>query len=109
VKRPTLIEMDDGKDIPIEWDKKLRALDHAGHEEAGVYHQGKIRIAPGMTRSTLRKVLMHETLHGLWERALADRYADSTEEVVIDNLAPWIVDTLRRNPDLVEFIMEDAE
>lgn len=107
--KPKVIFLDEDR-IDILWEQKLGSFDgKGGHEPGGDYGRSRIRMGKGMPRRMLRGVLMHESLHGVWERALGDRYSEATEEVIVDYLAPWILDMLRRNPDLVEFLTEDDD
>ena len=49
--------------------------------------------------------LLHEVLHAIWEQTpLRSRESDEQEEVVVALAAP-LLDTLRRNPRLVEYLI----
>lgn len=57
-----------------------------------------------------RENLFHELLHAVWEKAKLDEtYARSTEEFVISSLGGWLLDTLKDNPDLRDYLFEEGE
>ena len=50
-------------------------------------------------------VLLHEVLHALWATTgLTERVEGELAEMVISALAPALVDTLRRNPELTRVV-----
>lgn len=58
--------------------------------------------APGQIRDTL----LHETLHGLLAlTGLAEELGTDREERLCRALAPALLDALRRNPALVQFLV----
>ena len=58
--------------------------------------------APGQQRDTL----LHEVLHALTEMTgLHNEWSEEKEEAVVRRLTPALLDVLRRNPDLVEFLV----
>jgi hypothetical protein len=73
-----------------------------------------IVVDPAMSASKTRETVMHETLHTLMELVgvskggkfalLADQ---DDEERLVTALAPWLLDTLRRNPALATFLLAD--
>jgi hypothetical protein len=86
--------------------KKLR------HSLAGRIHYrtGAITIYPGMPPSRERETLFHEVLHGVIQ-AVGSKYAlaengDECEEI-IKAIAPTLLDTLRRNPRLARYLLEE--
>ena len=107
MERPKRIVLDDGSEVTVEWDAKLGRL-HEGYGRAGDHSKGHIRIARGNLRRANRGLLLHEVLHELWQKADLRRFLSvKTEELVIDALVPWLLDTLRRNPDLAAFLLEE--
>lgn len=61
-----------------------------------------ITLRPGLPGDKTRATLVHELLHALWELGALD---EGQEEVVINTLAPLILDTLRRNKRLTEYLL----
>ncbi len=67
-------------------------------------HQ-RITIDPDRGPDAVARTLLHEVLHGCW--ALAGNRADKVpEEIAIRTLTLPLLDTLRRNPDLVRCLMD---
>jgi len=53
-----------------------------------------------------RETTLHELLHALSDVAgLVEQYGADTDEQWCRRLAPWLLDTLRRNPELVDFFL----
>jgi len=53
-----------------------------------------------------RETTLHELLHALSDVAgLVEQYGTETDEQWCRRLAPWLLDTLRRNPKLVDFLL----
>lgn len=74
----------------------------------------RIVIHPGQARTQLRDTLLHETLHAILDGAGMANDGVSVslpgdEELVVSRLSPLLLDTLRRNPDLVAVLLEDAD
>lgn len=67
-----------------------------------------IAIYPEMSQERTAAVLLHELLHGLWDLSHLGGY-EGDEEKTITALAPALLDTLRRNPDLVRYIMAEMD
>jgi hypothetical protein len=86
--------------------KKLRHS-LAGHIH---YRKGAISIYPGMPVSRERETLLHEVLHGVIQ-AVGSKYALAENgdecEALIRAISPTLLDTLRRNPRLVRYLLED--
>lgn len=79
-----------------------------GYAVSGDYHRGKMRLRNGMDRARKRDVTVHELLHNIWEQThLSDHYSQRTEEFIIMEMAGWIVQMMRDNPELVDYLMED--
>lgn len=64
-----------------------------------------ITLRPEQAPSTLVETLLHEVLHALLSQTgiVAD-IGNEEEEKAVNRLAPLLLDTLRRNPALVEFL-----
>jgi hypothetical protein len=106
--RPRKFTLDDGTEVTIEWDAKLGRLAE-GYARAGDHSPGRIRIAAGALRRQAQGLLLHELLHELWEKADLDRFlSQKTEELVIDSLVPWVLDTMRRNPELRDYLFDET-
>lgn len=69
----------------------------------------QILIRPGMAVDHEVVTVMHELLHAVTEMCGLDhRLGVSEEEDVVTTLAPALVDVLRRNPELVAYLMGSA-
>lgn len=69
------------------------------------------KVDPAQSISQMRDTILHELLHGLLdmigvgERLGLQQLLDhDQEERLVRSLSPWLLDTLRRNPQLVEFL-----
>jgi hypothetical protein len=68
-----------------------------------------ILIAEGLAATREREVLLHESLHGLWQGTdlrTEESGLQGYEEQVITALAPVLLDMLRDNPGLVSYLCE---
>lgn len=76
-----------------------------GHIRFG---QADILLDPNQALHHQRMTLLHEVLHGCFYMTMLDK---KWEEHAVRLLAGPLLDTLRRNPDLVAFLLatEDAE
>lgn len=62
-----------------------------------------------LAADVVAETTVHEVLHALTYLAgLSTAWGADKEEDVVRRLAPLLLDTLRRNPDLVAFVMADA-
>jgi len=76
-------------DIDGEWDSRALTL----------------TIRPGMAADKEAETVLHEVLHGLtFTTGLVHDIPDD-EEGVVTRLAPALLDTLRRNPKLVAYLL----
>lgn len=69
------------------------------------YGECLIVLKPAQAESHKRMVLLHELMHFLWHAG--DRL-HKEDETAISVLAAPLLDTLRRNPALVAYLMEAA-
>lgn len=56
----------------------------------------------------LAETLLHETLHGIWN-LMGIPISDDTKEHIIAALGPALLDTMRRNPDLMLYLLGPEE
>ena len=104
MERIKRIILEDGDIIKVEWDVPLGRLVE-GYGRAADHSKGIIRVAPGSMLTSQRCILQHELWHELWGKAnLSQFLSTKTEELVLDALAGWNVDTMRRNPALTRFL-----
>lgn len=69
----------------------------------------RILISTTSARGQQRDTLLHEILHAIFSMVgLTEDLGPVTEESHILRLAPAILDVLRRNPDLVQYLIDDA-
>jgi len=67
--------------------------------------EGEIFICPKQSPGMQRCSLLHEIQHACYD--LANHPDEMTEEDAIARLAPALLDTLQRNPELRAFLFED--
>lgn len=67
------------------------------------YAQGQIILDPNQSAPHKRMTLLHEVLHGCWH--IGDR-SHKNDEKAIRALTGPLLDALRRNPELVAYLME---
>ena len=71
------------------------------------YHKAMIRISNDIGEGAKPRFLMHEIFHALLhERGL---YEESDNEKLVDELAAGVINLIRANPALVEFIIQDEQ
>ncbi len=70
--------------------------------------QAVITLDPDQSDDHTRWALLHEVLHGCWHTTEPDGQ-QFTEEQAIRTLAGPLLDTLRRNPDLVAFLTSEND
>lgn len=68
----------------------------------------EIHIDPDVTPHHQRDALLHETRHAIWHLLRMDDDRKYLEEDVISRETPMLVDVLRRNPQLVAFLLDGA-
>ena len=73
------------------------------YTRARSYSMARI-LSPDQNDAHKRMALLHEVLHGCWH--LTDK-AHQDDEAAIRILAGPLLDTLRRNPLLVAYLVED--
>lgn len=66
-----------------------------------------LRGPDGLAEDKVRETLLHETLHAIIGTSRVWPFDDheGREEELVSTLAPLLLDTLRRNPGLVESLM----
>lgn len=68
------------------------------------YGEGRIILNPNQNEAHKRMCLLHELLHGCWH--MSDRDHSDDEKPILALAAP-LVDMLRRNPDLVSYLLAE--
>ena len=83
--------------------RQLRSYDTLGDT---VISSLRIRIDDDLEPSVQRETMLHEALHALWWLTAlpSNDLCDHDEEAVVKGLAAPLLDLLRRNPSLVEFL-----
>ena len=90
------------------------AIDRAGQEMGGnlaghANHAAlRIDLAPDLARDYEAETLLHEVLHGVFCVTGIGRDFRDAEEPIVARMAPMLLDVLRRNPDLVAYLVADA-
>ena len=90
-------------------DGELGLLRKEREFETGLYgytdHLGLvIGIAPGVAEDNQTETLLHEVLHCII-RLMGLDWSTEDEEKIIKRLSPLLIDTLRRNPGLVAYLL----
>jgi hypothetical protein len=60
-----------------------------------------VRIDPDRPHTKVAETLLHELIHCVWSTTPLRMGEDEHEEEVVSALTPWLLEMLRRNPDLV--------
>jgi hypothetical protein len=110
MKRPTKIDILH-RTVRIGW--SAEEINRASHQEGeplhGIYRRGEILIAPD-DPAVERETLLHEILHAIIDQtALATDGGPLTgdqEEQVVRTLSPLLYHTLRRNPQVLGWLVE---
>jgi hypothetical protein len=64
-----------------------------------------IVLRPGMHRDYEAEVVVHEVLHALTAlTGIISDLGEDQEEKFVERLAPVVLDTMRRNPDLLDYL-----
>jgi hypothetical protein len=71
------------------------------------YIEHRILIDPNMCAEKTAVTLLHEVMHGCND--LAGNADLDNEERIVRALAPILLDTLRRNPELIRVLIGDAK
>lgn len=92
--------------------EELHRIEHdEGDDLYGQSDHGKLRIIvdPTLPFDQLADTLLHEVLHGLTElTGIIDDLGHKREERMVRRLTPALLDLLRRNPELVEYLTAEA-
>ena len=67
------------------------------------YNKTELLIRPGQSATRERETVMHEVLHAIWD------LAGLSDENIVNRISPLLLDTLRRNPHLVDFLLEKRD
>ncbi len=68
-----------------------------------------IHVEPDQADGQKRDTVLHETLHALVaSTGLAEQLDGDLEELIVRALSTAVLDTLRRNPKLVAFLLADG-
>ena len=68
--------------------------------------QQSIVLSEGQGPDQEADTVLHETLHACFMVAgINNRMSDTLEEETINSLSPLLLDTLRRNPELVAYLL----
>jgi hypothetical protein len=65
-----------------------------------------VRVDASRPPTKVAKTLLHELIHCVWSHTpLRVAEFSGREEEIVSALAPWLLDMLRRNPDLVAYLL----
>jgi len=74
-----------------------------------MFRKLRIEISNRVSVGRQQETLLHEILHGLWETVGLPDGEKTSDESVIKSLSPILLDTLRRNPDVLAYLLETDE
>jgi hypothetical protein len=82
----------------------------AGGGNAGTvnHHKLQITIDGDMAASMIADTLLHEIMHCCYRVSGLGR-GKITEEKAIEHMTPVLLDTLRRNPAVAQYLLEDGD
>lgn len=83
----------------------LRDEDACGDSRPG---QLIIRIDGDRPHTSVAETLLHEALHCAWHQTALSVDLDEHEEKAVTALGPLLLQLIRRNPDLVAFLIAEA-
>ena len=64
-----------------------------------------VRLDMQRPATKVAETLLHELLHCVWSQTPGRaREFNEHEEEIVSSVAPWLLDMLRRNPDLVKYL-----
>lgn len=65
-----------------------------------------IRLDAQRPESAVAETFLHEVLHCVWSMTSlgAEKDLDEQEEAVVTALAPWLLELIQRNPDLMAYL-----
>ena len=111
MKPPALLDIA-GTPYEVRWDEASinRAMRDASEHLSGSTdtQQQKILVNPDLGPMQQRRTLLHEVLHAVWECSGLHAAVDgSNEEPVIRGLEAPLLETLRRNPKLIAYLLEE--
>lgn len=87
---------------PYAYIVESRAPDNEDDKGITDHVAGVITIRPDMGADYTAETMTHELLHCVWNIAGIDEKVN--EEHVVSRLSAHLLDTLRRNPDLVTYL-----
>lgn len=96
---------------PIRYSLKIdqAALDHTGTGKSGstLHNSQAILLCDNEGPDQQADTVLHETLHAILAQTYGELSVDEDERI-ISALSPLLLDTLRRNPDLVAYLVGES-
>jgi hypothetical protein len=89
----------------------------AGVEGRVIFNRTRIELRADLAPTRLRSVLWHEILHAVWEVAclpsgLGVAFPGTTikdvDETIVEALSGRTLDVIRRNPELMRYLMREG-
>ena len=87
------------------------AINTEGHEAFGrTHHKAQtIQLAEGQGADQEADTVLHETLHACFAiSGIGASVSTAEEERIVAAISPLLLDTLRRNPELVAYLLGEA-
>ncbi|MBA3580613.1 MAG: hypothetical protein H0W42_11575 [Gemmatimonadaceae bacterium] len=99
---PHLYKVDCSHDTAL----RLRADQRRGDSHADSL---LIRLDPDCPHTIAAETLLHELLHMCWNQAAVNDIegVEPHEEKIVAALSPLILELLRRNPDLADYLLKE--
>lgn len=86
------------------------AVTDGGDERDGEvdYDRGRIHVSPKLFPELQVETVFHEVLHTVTDQTgLRAELGEETDEKVVRRISPLLLDTLRRNPTLLRYLVGD--
>jgi hypothetical protein len=91
---------------------KIARSDWEQPDAIGLYESmgQTIFVHPEVSPEVEREVLLHEVLHAIfYATSLHNTYNSEQEEQIVSAYSVILLDTLKRNPKLVRYILDDSK
>jgi hypothetical protein len=87
-------------------EESVRLLHAHGNRGATYNDQSIVRIDPDRPKTALAETVLHELMHCIVDKSpLRDRFSKEDDEAIVVMMSVGVLELLRRNPELVEFLL----
>lgn len=96
-----------GQPFSVDWDDSTEADLEGDEAEIITSKQQIVMHSKDMAPHHQRVIVLHEILHGIIQlTAQEDRFVPKGDEPIVDAMSVALLDLLRSNPHLVDWLME---